>query len=166
MSWLIRTSQVKLYHPATTSKIIQSQSKLYHGSRKKFPDGFILTPQSDGYVTQQRDFEVVFEKYRPENILSRFESVFMVDDYSMIDYAGGYDDHIYLVEPVGQIYKSDLAWYTEFESFWLGENPEDGDMERTCATSYWNGVPYKNPENSLWEYRARSAKIVMEVELE
>lgn len=140
-------------------KISQNRPlRLYHGSMKEFPNGFVLFSQNDGYVSHLRDIEVEFDKYRPRHILSRFNSMFMVDNPELIDSAGGHDDYIYLVEPIGPVFKSDLAWYTEFDAFWY-EGGQDIPAE-VIASNYWNGVPYINSEHSLWEYRAQSAKII------
>lgn len=94
------------------------------------------------------------ESYRPVNKISRFESVFMVNDPSLVEYAGGYEDFIYEVEPIGQVDRSDLSWYSEIEIY------NDPEEREECAKNYWNGIPFTNPANRLWEYRAKEAKII------
>lgn len=140
MNWMVKISNITLYH----------------GSRSSFPVGFILTPQNDGYVYQERLTTDIVEKYRPPEKISRYDAVYMVDDPSLVDSAGGYDDYIYLVEPIGQVDKSDLSWYSEVEMY-LDATPEE---QKEWSLNYWNGVSYKNPVNSMWEYRAKQAKIV------
>lgn len=134
--------------------IIISQSSFYHGTKKIFPIGFILLPQLDGYVHQEIEIENILEKYRPENKISRFNSVFLVDNPDNVDFAGGYEDYIYKVQPIGQIDKSDLSWYSDVSIY----NTEKENQ--IYATNYWNQIPYKNSDNSLWEYRCKSAKII------
>jgi hypothetical protein len=129
----------------------------FHGSKNEFPIGFILTPQrKNGYVHQEKASENIVEKYRPVDKISRFESVFLVDEPSLIDYAGGYDDFVYQVAPIGQLDKSDLCWYTEMFLYLVAPAEE----QEIVAVNYWNGLPYNKPASILWEYRARSAKII------
>ncbi|MFA5314220.1 MAG: hypothetical protein WC375_13040 [Methanomassiliicoccales archaeon] len=122
----------------------------------EFPNNTLLTPQPYGYVSQERDIEDIVELYRPSNKINRAESVFMVDNPDLIDFAGGYEDYVYQVMPIGQVDKSDLSWYSEVSIYLDATEEEQAEWSR----NYWNSVPYKNPSNSLWEYRARSAKIV------
>ena len=138
------------------SWLIKAQKLFYHGSPLHFPIGFILKPQNTGYVHDEKEIEDIVERYRPPDKISRFQAVFMVDNPELIDYAGGYEDFMYIVEPIGQIDKSDLSWYTDV-SVYLDASPEE---QKEWSFNYWNGVPYKNPANSLWEYRAREAEVV------
>jgi len=144
MNWLKKLSQKNL------------PNKLYHGSRQKFPIGFILQPQAEGYVHEELETEQIIEQYRPSNKISRFDSVFLVDDPSNIDYAGGYDDYIYVVEPIGQVDKSNLSWYTDV-SVYLDASHEE---QKEWSLNYWNGIPYEKRANSLWEYRTKAAEII------
>lgn len=136
---------------------------LYHGSKKEFPIGFILTPQNDGYVNDPEvsSTEEVMEKFRPSSHLSRYDSVFMVDNPDDIDNAGGYLAYIYKVAPIGPTETNDLAWYSEL-SIYAPYNKLDKDLIQS-AKNYWSGAIH--PENSLMEYRARSAKIIEIVEI-
>ena len=133
-----------------------------HGSRKYFQAGFILLPQSDGYVhsTDTEEHESVFERYRPKNRLSRLNSVFMLssNDINNIDNAGGYNDYVYKVEPHGKVEKSDMGWYSEISRL-IDLDSNDSELI-TIVKNYWNGVPYRNRSHSLWEYRAKSATVV------
>jgi len=135
--------------------------KLYHGSRKKFPPGFKLVPQvGKGYASWHENIQLerFMEEWRPKGKISRFDSVFLVDDPEMCEYAGGYDDHIYLVEPQGQVDRSDLSWYSQVDLF------EPGSVSGIeCAKNYWNGVPFEDPYHALWEYRCRSAIVLEEI---
>ena len=139
---------------------ISQQLSLYHGSKQSFPIDFILQPQKTGYVYEELEIENIVEKYRPPSKISRFESVFMVDNPNLIDSAGGYEDNIYTVEPIGQVDKSDLSWYTELSIY----DDFNENQQRELSLNYWNGIQYKNPANSLWEYRARQAKIIKIIE--
>ena len=133
---------------------------LYHGSRKKFPDGFRLLPQTTGYAfwAETQQIERVFESVRPPDKISRYEAVFLSDDDGMCERAGGYSDHIYLVQPEGQVDKSDLSWYTECEMY--DEPPE---KHHELARQYWAGVPFPRHNASCFEYRCRSAIILREI---
>lgn len=133
--------------------------KLYHGSRKSFPIGFVLRPQSDGYTSFQdedvRRTEGIIEKYRPQGLIPRTKSVFMVDDPTMIESAGGYEDFVYLVRPNGRVERSNLGWYSRIDAYVDATEQELAEW----SNNYWAGVPYdKRP--SVFEYRAESAQII------
>lgn len=140
--------------------------KYYHGSKKRFKDGLVLLPQSDGYLHSNDEMivqtETILEQYRPTGCLRRSDSVFMVSDPAEIDSAGGYIDYVYLVKPQGKIERNNLSWYSEIGNY-LWDDINDPEVKQ-LAENYWNGVPYKNEENSLWEYRASSAQIIKLVE--
>ena len=144
-----------------------SSTILYHGSRKQFPDGFVLTPQNDGYVSGGGDefsagileTERFLEGLRPADKLARHGSVFLVDNPDDIDFAGGYTDYIYKVQPIGEVQRSDMAWYSDLDVHF-----HDIQSRTQCAKNYWAGVPYTNAPNSLWEYRTASARIISEVQ--
>jgi hypothetical protein len=150
-----------------TSKFLnKAAQRLYHGSQKKFPVGFVLLPQNDGYaVSQDEDIsntERILEAHRPANCLSRSKSVFMVADPSEIDFAGGYLDFVYSVVPEGKVEKNDMDWYGQLSCV-IWDSEDDPEAVR-LAQGYWSGKPAENPENSLFEYRAPSAKVVELVE--
>lgn len=140
--------------------------KLIHGSRKKFPVGFILLPQTDGYVNlpETKEHEDIFEKYRPEGCLSRSQSVFMLSSTNIdhIDDAGGYNDYIYEVKHRGKIERNDLAWYSEISGL-VDLDINDPELV-SIVNNYWNGVRFRNKQNSLWEYRSPSATIIKLIE--
>jgi hypothetical protein len=144
------------------------QLLLYHGSQKKFPIGFTLLPQSDGYAASQNEdianTEQILEAHRPPHCLPRSKSVFLVGDPEEIDFAGGYTDFIYRVEPIGRVEKNDMDWYGQLSCVMWDE--EDDPEAVRLAENYWNGTPSDHSENSLFEYRAGSAKIVELVEVE
>src|SRR5271157_3270029 len=133
--------------------------KLYHGSKKQFQPGDILTPRSDGYFSDPdtRQHEEIVERNRPEGALPRSNSVYMVADPEEIDRAGGYENYVYEVEPIGNVEKNDLEWYGQISSYeWEGdENPEADKM----AQGYWSGLELGG-NWTLYEYRAPQAKIV------
>jgi hypothetical protein len=141
--------------------------RYFHGSRFQLPVGFKITPQKNGYTShpETQKAERLLEKYRPTNKLSRSQSVFLVDDPELIDFAGGYEDYIYEVQPVGKVEKSDLSWYSEIESIPSGGIYLDSYEEeiKQCALNYWNDVPYYKPENSLFEYRTPAAIIIGQI---
>lgn len=144
------------------SEIIKPKPFLIHGSKKKFPVGFVLLPQLDGYVNlpETKEHEDIFEKYRPEGCLSRLQSVFMLASTNIdnIENAGGYDDYIYEVKHQGKIERNDLAWYSEISNI---IEPDINDPELvSIVDNYWNGIRFPNKQNSLWEYRSPSATIV------
>lgn len=139
---------------------------LYHGSRCFFEDGFILLPQSHGYVHDEevREFEQLVDSRRPDGCLSRFSSVFLSADPALIDGAGGYVDAVYRVEPLSAPQVSDLAWYSEA---WCEYSAEPRDERRILELidGYWSGEPFPEREVGNFEYRVIGAQVVEMVEL-
>jgi hypothetical protein len=150
----------------TTIKEFLSQNIniiFYHGSYKKFNDNFILLPQSDGYANlpSEKEIEKLFEKHKPKDKISRKNCVFLVTDINLIDYAGGFTDYIYKVEPIGKVEKSDLSWYTEaFGVLYSDEEDSNKFTIEECINNYWNSVPFIYSSKSCFEYRCNSAKII------
>jgi len=89
----------------------------FHGSRREFPVGFILTPQREGYVhgvagdefdAGIRRVEAVFERHRPPQMISRLNAVFLAPTIAAISYAGGYPAPVY---PYGGYYNPSYSPY-------------------------------------------------------
>lgn len=145
--------------------ITENKNILYHGSVKEFPIGFILEAQSDGYTRlNDKDISItekILESSRPQNSISRYDSVFMVDNPDDIDNMGGYIDYIYIVEPIGKLERNDIKWYTEISIY--GPYNDDMDDEiNQWSMNYWNGIQHPK---GIWEYRALKAKIVKILEI-
>lgn len=144
---------------------------LFHGSRTQFPEGTILTPQSEGYVVgtgldhieriaHQRT-EAILDRYRPQGAVSRAAAVFMCDKIDDIDPAGGYVDYVYAVEPIGAVTRCNLHWYSELYSMALDDELAE-ETAKDIAMRYWSAAASENP---LYEYLAPSARIVALIEV-
>ena len=140
-----------------------------HGSKKEFPVGFVLTPQSDGYVhanygdasdAQIRVIEKLIEKYRPSHMISRYQSVFLAPSIPAITQAGGDTTHIYEIEPIGECEKACLWWYAEFETNIVGATSIHPATAKKWALNYWNATPPPPGKPIVYEYRCREAKII------
>ncbi len=146
-----------MYHRAVSL----FSSSYYHGSQSEFPVGFVLTPQPGGYATLDEEgiveVEEILEQYRPPEKIARRDAVYMVRDPDEIDRAGGYEDFIYTVIPIGNVEVSDMGWYSELGAYYM-DMPED--EKQRLAEGYWSGRPFPRDKVSLFEYRARSAEIV------
>ena len=132
--------------------------RLYHGTKAKLQVGMILTPQPHGYVNDPEvaQHEAIMENARPEGALPRNQSVYMVADPDEIDFAGGYEDYIYEVEPIGEVERNNMGWYSEVSMYEWDDEADPRAVE--AAESYWLGSDF--PKASIWEYRAPQAKIV------
>lgn len=149
--------------------ITEARLFFYHGSKKLFEPGFILKPQPDGYVHGNfgdetdldiRKIEKILEKYRPANMISRYESVFLVDNKNIIENVGGHANYIYMVQPIGECQKACLNWYSEIESnVSYGNKLPPAKLLKEWALNYWNAV-YVPTGLSHIEYRCREAKII------
>lgn len=139
----------------------------YHGSQSEFPVGFTLSPQLGGYATLPdediAEVEAIIEQFRPPDKIPRRDAVFMVGNPDEIDAAGGNDDFIYEVEPIGKVEASDLSWYSKISVYWMDMTD---DKKQQLAEGYWSGEVFTDTEllggskHSLIEYRARGAKVL------
>jgi len=149
----------------TKSSKILSESKLgarkfYHGSYDKLEVGEILTPGEDDYEENwgHNEWYQALHKHKPMESRQHSWSVFMVADEDDIDLAGGADDYVYVVEPVGDVERHDLNWASEI-SYLLDQGHDINSNEvKEAAINYWTGQPHTN--ESVWEYLAPKAKIV------
>jgi len=140
----------------------------FHGSRREFPVGFILTPQREGYVhgvagdefdAGIRRVEAVFERHRPPQMISRLNAVFLAPTIAAISYAGGHDNYVYKVAPIGICEKSYLWWYDKVEQYLLDDTHIPPKLAKRCAENYWRQTPPPTNKTSMWEYRCHAARI-------
>lgn len=131
----------------------------YHGSMDYLPVGTILTPR-DNYEENwsNADFYYALEKYRPKNMFSHRESVFMVKDENDIDLAGGGTDWMFTVKPLGPIQKHDLNWGSEISMLISDGHSIDSPEVKNAAINYWKGVAHHN--ENVWEYLTPKAEII------
>jgi hypothetical protein len=148
--------------------LIEAQLRFYHGSDRQFPVGFVLRPQPDGYVhgvagdefdRAIRRREKILETYRPPQMISRMEAVFLTDSPTLVDNAGGHSDYIYEVAPIGPVEKSNLGWYTEIERATEMGGRLSKARASEWALNYWHGVAGRGTD----EYRCRTARILRRV---
>ena len=133
--------------------------RFYHGSMIKLPVGTILNPNVNYEENwANTDFYAVLEKYRPKNMLSHKNSVFMCGSDEDVDLAGGGTEYLFIVEPIGEIERHDVNWSSEI-SMLISDGLEIDDPKvRDAAANYWNGTPHYNEQ--VWEYLTPFAKIV------
>jgi hypothetical protein len=134
-------------------KKIVAEKKFYHGSYETLPIGTILKPQ--GNIKTIPNFEIL-EKYRPKEMLSLKDSVFLVANDEDIDACGGGTDYVFTVTPIGKIEKHNLAWSTEISKLEKND-PKYKEKEQRMAENYWNGIGHPN---GVWEYLTPAAKII------
>lgn len=139
---------------------LTENSQYFHGSMNYLPVGTILTPRMDEYEKDWSgtDFYNILEKYRPKNMLSHKESVFMVDNEDDIDLAGGGTDWLFTVKPLGPIQKHDMNWSSEISMLVSDGYSIDSTEIINAANNYWKGVPHHN--ESVWEYLTTKAEII------
>jgi hypothetical protein len=134
----------------------------YHGSGKKLPIGTILRPDPN-YVQNWggNTFYQILEKYRPPNMISHRQAVFMCDNLEDLDLAGASDRFIYKVQPLGIVQKHDLNWSSEIDVL-TSDDDVDEETLKKAAMHYWRGDPHYN--ESVWEYLTPYAVVVDLVE--
>ena len=139
--------------------LAESVKHYYHGSMNKLPVGTVLTPRDD-YENDwaNTDFYAALEKYRPANMLSHRQSVFMCDNPEDVDLAGGGTQYLFTVVPIGPVQRHDMNWSSEISSLVsLGQDLDSPEIE-DAAAAYWAGE--ESPNEVVWEYLAPKAKII------
>lgn len=103
--------------------------------------------------------EVVLERVRPPECLSRSACVFLADSQHGVKLLGMPTDHVYAVEPQGTVERSDLNWWKMIVEAVKRPEPERAEGIEDWARQYWAGAecPAKQP---IWEYRVATAVIV------
>ena len=133
-------------------------STFYHGSMDELPVGTVLTPRDNYEQTWgNTDFYSALERYRPSNMLSHRQGVFMCHDPDDVDLAGGGTEWLFTVVPLGLIQKHDLNWGSEVSMLISDGYAIDSPEVKNAAEKYWAGEPHYN--ESVWEYLTPSAKI-------
>jgi hypothetical protein len=137
-----------------------SQIKFYHGSMTELDVGTVLKARGDQYHSEwsQTDFYAPLEQYRPTNMLSHSQSIFMCDNEDDVDTAGGGTDWLFTVVPMGKVQKHDMNWSSEISMLVSDGYDIDSDEIQNAANNYWAGVPHHN--ESLWEYLTPAAKVI------
>lgn len=148
--------------------------KFYHGSSLELEHGKILGGKR--FKSNFGDVEKVLEKFRPPEMNSRLNSVFLVSTPSDVYTAGGSDSYIYLVEPIGNIQAHHQGWLGEIYNIAMKNADEltrtgpkllPATMKRMSeefkelANNYWHGKDYK--KGGVWEYLSTKAKIIRKV---
>lgn len=137
-------------------------SLFYHGSYQKLTEKSSIIKIQNGYTEEaEAEFENLVNSLKPKHLISRTKALFICDDIENLDDAGAYTDFIYEVEPIGQIDKSDLAWYSE--AYCLFSDNVDIFLIKEYILNYWNGVTFFNKEQSLFEFRCKEFKILKEI---
>jgi hypothetical protein len=143
--------------------IVESAAKLYyHGSNDELPVGTILKGRGSDYENDwsHTDFYQILEKYRPANMLSHKDAVFMCKTPEDVDISGGGTEWLFTVEPLGIVQRHDLNWSSEISNLLSVSEFDDEYLDDIieAAANYWNGVPHH--DENVWEYLTPSAKIV------
>ena len=137
--------------------LVESAEKtFFHGSDKHWEPGSILSGRGEAYEKDwsHQDFYRVLEKYRPSDMLSHRDSVFMwVDDNDLDMYGGG--EWVLELEPLGTVERHDMNWSGAIiEAI---DNGEDEETIAQLAENYWDGIPTDDP---LWEYLTPKARVI------
>lgn len=129
--------------------------KYLHASLDELEVGVVLKPRDD-YEEHwsQTDFYAALERYRPENMLSHKESVFMCSSAEDLDNCIG-GEYIFEVIPDKRIERHDLNWSSEVSCLVCDNAPEE--QIKQAALNYWHGMPHTN--ESVWEYLTPKAVI-------
>jgi len=141
-------------------KISELSPTYYHGSMDHLPVGTVLKPRGADYEHDwaHTDFYTALEQYRPSNMLSHKNAVFMVADPDDVDLAGGGTEWLFTVKPLGPVSKHDVNWSSEISMLRDDGHDVDSPEVKKAALNYWHGVPH--PNESVWEYLTPAAEII------
>lgn len=154
---------------------ISDLGRYYHGTRTEFAVGDRLEAQPDGYAAGdaymtarekrgQRLLEAAIDKYRPAGVVPRTKAFYMIKCDSLeqaikeVDWAGGYLDFVYEVEPLTPPHVCNMYWYTVLEEGALMDSKrlKDERWVAAAATKYWSAAP---GERTLFEYLTTAATV-------
>lgn len=152
---------------------ISDLSRYYHGTRTEFDIGDRLMAQPDGYASGDahmtpaekrghRLLEAAIDRYRPPGVVPRTKAFYMVKCVSVeqaikeVDWAGGYLDFVYEVEPLTPPHMCNMYWYSVLEEGSLvnSKRLKDEQWVAEVATKYWSAAP---GERTLFEYLTTEA---------
>lgn len=151
-------------------KLSEAYQQLYHGSHQPLKVGKVYRARlwQDKESGMGRDTEKILEFYRPRNAPSRQRAFFLADDSSVISVAGGSDEYVYQVQPVGRVMRTDQGWLGELSHLITEERYSKVGKKRIrpkkayekLAEQYWAGDRFPTSEWSLWEYLTPSFRVV------
>lgn len=153
-------------------------NKFYHGSNNELKPGTILGGRK--FQSNFGDAEKILEIFRPAEMNSRLNSVFMVSRPSYVNTSGGSDAYIYLVEPLDEPQKHYQGWLGEI--YYLAMINSDELTKKgpklkkstinnllneaePLAKNYWYGKKYSGSGDKMWEFLCKNAKIIKEVKV-
>lgn len=134
----------------------------YHGSSKPHEVGSVLiaTPRKTEFSRRTSvdgvGFEDLVESFRPKDAPSRLASIYSVEHVEDVNVAGGAEDYVYAVAPLGRVTRVYFAWLSEILGmFFDGGLARGNDRMAAYALGYWSGA--KPPKS------ARHGVVVAEV---
>jgi hypothetical protein len=139
---------------------ITGQRQYYHGSYEELPIGTVLRPRDEAYERdwQHTDFYSILEQYRPPEMLSHKNAVFMCDNPDDVDVAGGATEWLLIVVPLGKVERHDLNWSSEISMLVSSDDADNTVAIKQAAHNYWQGIPHHS--ETVWEYLTPSAQVV------
>lgn len=140
----------------------------YHFSGQEFSVDDRLVPQDDGFTTwpEAAALETILERYRPEDKLPRYRSVFLFQGPAKNN--GGYGaastEYCCVVatpnNPASE--RSDIRWFRDLDQGFTDVSVLEEDFTedelRYLAEGYWSGEPMPGGD-PVFEYRAPYADI-------
>lgn len=133
----------------------------YHGSYDYLPENTVLAPRGKEYEADwgESDFYQALEFWRPKNMRSHSDSVFLVDNLDDLCVAGGALEWVFECDIAeSEVTKHDLNWSSEISCLMGDGYAIDSDKVQYAAKKYWSGEPH--PNESVWEYLAPEARII------
>lgn len=147
-----------------------ASTSFFHASASVLPVGtFLRGDYGEGYEWRKRaPASLLLEARRPAGVVSRTSAVFMTTSSRTLAKAGGDVEHVYKVEPVGQVSGPfDGGWHSEISRQWLKRGGDLADdlsvlpRFQKMADAYWAGEKCKGELcGGTWEMLTPEARIV------
>ena len=152
--------------------------RLYHGSSRELEIGDIIGGRV--FKSNFGDVEKIMEYYRPEGMAGRLNGVYLVSRPSDVYTAGGSDEYIYLMKPIGRVDRHHGAWLGVIYDYAMDNADEltrkgpklskaslkaaiADPQVQSAALNYWNGKPVKVRKGEVWEYIVDRAQVIKRV---
>jgi hypothetical protein len=121
----------------------EKRKRLFHGSRNLLEVGSKLVAKGTNLLDD--DIEDALEKSRLPNKISRSSAVFMSATRESLAVLALGTNHVYIVEPTGNVTRHDHEWVNRLFSIFAASDdgqPINPKLVAALARGYWSGREY------------------------
>jgi hypothetical protein len=142
----------------------------YHGSWQPIPNQTLRARPRRPFFDRQ--IEQLVNNLRPKGSPDRMQCWFLVKQRHNVDYAGGYEQYVYQVQPITKISQHHFGWISQVLKIFKGKYSqkvykENRVLIHKLIANYWSGKYYNSSNDaggSTWEWLTATVKIIKQVE--